>query len=175
MSESILTLDLRPILASGTDPLKGVTEEGGRLPVGARLELHAPFNPLPLRRVLGQMGFSSRAEKLADGHWRVDLVRDGQGEVCNEAGPEDCAGLPPGVPVWQDGDALHMDVRGLDMPLPMMAVLRLAGSLNGDETVILHHDRDPVFLYPELAEIGWSLEPAGAGPDGELLFVVRRG
>ena len=175
MSEILLSLDLRPILASGTDPLTWVVQDAGRLPSGGRMELLAPFNPLPLRRVLGQMGFSSQAGKQNDGSWRVLLTRDGKGLVEIAPGPDDCAGLPAGAPVWLDGEVRHIDVRGLAMPLPMLAILRLVGSLAGDETVIVHHDRDPVFLYPELAEIGWSLEPCGSGAEGELLFTVRRG
>ena len=27
---------------------------------------------------------------------------------------------------------------------------------DGDAAVIVHHDRDPLALYPELAEIGWT-------------------
>jgi len=175
ISNPMLSLDLRPLLAAGTDPLQGVVEQAGRLPSGARLELEAPFNPLPLRRVLGQMGFSSKAEKLADGHWRISLERDGAGEVVNSPSPEDCRGLTPGAPTWQDGQGLHMDVRGLPMPLPMLAILRLVGSLEGDQTLLVHHDREPVFLIPELAEIGWSLEPQSKGAAGELIFLVRRG
>ena len=171
----MLSLDLRRLLAAGTDPLQGVVEQAGRLPTGSNLELEAPFNPLPLRRVLGQMGFSSQAAKLAEGHWRISLVRDGEGEVVNAPGPEDCGGLAPGAPVWQDGQGLHMDVRGLPMPMPMLAILRLVGSLTGAQTLLLHHDREPHFLIPELAEIGWSLEPQGQGPAGELLFLLRRG
>lgn len=175
MSNPMLSLDLRPLLAAGTDPLQGVVEQAGRLPSGAKLELEAPFNPLPLRRVLGQMGFSSRAEKLVDGHWRISLERDGVGQVINSPGPEDCGGLAPGAPVWREGEALHIDVRGMPMPMPMLAILRLVGSLEGDPMLLVHHDREPVFLIPELAEIGWSLKPHGHGPDGEFLFLVRRG
>jgi len=175
MSEiSILSLDLRPLLAAGTDPLSGVVEQASRLPSGARLQLLAPFNPLPLRRVLGQMGFSSQAGKQPDGAWRIDLQRDGRGLVENQPGPEDCAGLPPEATVWQAADGHHIDVRGLPMPLPMLAILRLVGGLQGGEQVVVHHDRQPAFLIPELAEIGWSLEPKGQGEGGELLFLLRR-
>jgi len=175
MSNPMLSLDLRPLLAAGTDPLRGVVEQAGRLSSGAKMVLEAPFNPLPLRRVLGQMGFSSRAEKLADGHWRISLERDGAGQVINSPNPEDCSGLPPGAPVWQDGQGLHIDVRGLPMPMPMLAILRLVGSLEDDQTVLVYHNREPHFLIPELAEIGWSLEPQGQGAAGEFLFLVRRG
>lgn len=176
MSESQLSLDLRPLLAAGTDPLAGVVEQAGRLHAGSRMDLRVPFNPLPLRRVLARMGYSSWPEKLAEGDWRIHLIRDGEGRVEGEPDPADCAGLPTGAPTWRDGQGLHIDVRGLPMPLPMLAVLRLLGSpeSQGDSRLWLHHERDPMFLYPELAEIGWMLEPKGQGPEGELLFLAQR-
>jgi hypothetical protein len=33
--------------------------------------------------------------------------------------------------------------------------------------VIVHHDRDPLLLYPELAELGWVAERIDA-PAGEV-------
>ena len=45
--------------------------------------------------------------------------------------------------------------------------------------MVVHHDRDPVMLYPELAEIGWSAEPhggaAGRGPPAAAARAVSRG
>lgn len=167
-------IDVRPILAGGQDPLESVVSAAARIPEGGELTLDAPFNPLPLRRVLGKMGFSSTAEKLAEGHWRVSLLRDGLGQVNNQPGPEDCQGLPPEAPLRREADGLHIDVRGLEMPLPMVAILRLVGSLGDDEQVVVHHERDPLFLYPELAELGWGLTPLDGGEPGELLFLLRR-
>lgn len=75
---------------------------------------------------------------------------------------------------WNDGEAAHIDVRGLPPPQPLVAILRLLHSLAGGKTpVIVHHDRDPVMLYPELAEIGWSAERITA-PVGEVRLLLRR-
>jgi len=175
MSDLSLDLDLRPLLAQGSDPLTMVVERASALAQGGVLTLHVGFNPLPLRRVLANMGYSSTALAEEPQHWRITCVRDGKGEVVNQPGPADCAGLPPGCPVWEEGGQAHIDVRGLEMPLPMLAILRLVGSLEGDQTVVVHHDRDPVFLYPELAEIGWGLEPLAGGEPGEFRFLLRRG
>jgi hypothetical protein len=39
--------------------------------------------------------------------------------------------------------------------------------------VIVHHDRDPLLLYAELAEIGWVAERIGAEP-GEVRLRLTR-
>ena len=68
---------------------------------------------------------------------------------------------------WREGDAWHIDVRGLAPPQPLVAVLRLVESVTDGTAVIVHHDRDPLLLYPELAERGWRAE-AIAGEPGEV-------
>jgi hypothetical protein len=39
--------------------------------------------------------------------------------------------------------------------------------------VIAHLDRDPVMLYPELAQLGWEAEPIEGEP-GEVRLRLRR-
>ena len=53
-------------------------------------------------------------------------------------------------------DGMHIDVRGLSPPDPLVAILELVGSIGDATPVIVHHERDPQMLYPELAEIGWT-------------------
>ena len=58
---------------------------------------------------------------------------------------------------WQQEDGVHLDLRGLFPPQPMVEILREieSGSV-GPLTV--HMDRDPVLLYQELEDRGWSAE-----------------
>jgi hypothetical protein len=84
------------------------------------------------------------------------------------------AATGPGEPrQWTEGETVHVDVRGLPPPQPLVAILRLVRSLDGAADVVVHHDRDPVLLYPELAEIGWSAAPLEA-PAGEVRLLLRR-
>jgi hypothetical protein len=78
---------------------------------------------------------------------------------------------------WRDGDAEHIDVRGLAPPAPLVQILKLVDSLAGGAAatscVIVHHDRDPRLLYPELAERGWQAE-AVPGDPGEVRLRLGR-
>jgi hypothetical protein len=74
---------------------------------------------------------------------------------------------------WREDDAAHIDVRGLAPPQPLVAILRLVQSAGPDGTVVVHHDRDPLLLYPELAQIGWGAERIDA-PEGEVRLLLRR-
>jgi len=68
---------------------------------------------------------------------------------------------------WRDADGAHIDVRGLAPPQPLVEILRLVDSLPRDAVLVVHHDRDPMLLYPELAERGW-LADALIAPAGEV-------
>jgi hypothetical protein len=68
---------------------------------------------------------------------------------------------------WQADDGWHIDVRGLPPPQPLVQILRLVQTVAPDGVVIVHHDRDPQLLYPELAQIGWQAEPISGEP-GEV-------
>lgn len=76
--------------------------------------------------------------------------------------------LPPvfgGVPVWIEDGCIHVDVRGMEPPGPLAAIIELIERPSADKDVIVRIHRDPVFLYPELTERGWSWErlPSPAG------------
>ena len=74
---------------------------------------------------------------------------------------------------WQDDEGWHIDVRGLAAPQPLVQILRLLHSLEPSSILIVHHDRDPKMLYPELAQIDWQAEPIDGDP-GEVRLRLSR-
>ncbi len=74
---------------------------------------------------------------------------------------------------WREGEAWHIDVRGMVPPEPLVAILHLLDTVEAGMPVIVHHDRDPKMLYPELAERGWSAEHI-AGAPGEVRLRLSR-
>lgn len=66
----------------------------------------------------------------------------------------------------------HVDVRGMAPPQPLVVILRLVRSMPPAQ-VVAHLDRDPVMLYPELAELGWEALPMPGEP-GEVRLLLRR-
>lgn len=74
---------------------------------------------------------------------------------------------------WVEDGRAHIDVRGLPAPQPLVAILRRVHALPADAQLVVHHDRDPQLLYPELAEIGWEAQRIDA-PAGEVRLLLRR-
>lgn len=168
--EAAAHLDVRPILAAGDEPLGAVMRAAAAVPEGGVLLLEAPFDPVPLRRVLVRKGFVSHAEPLGPEHWRVTFLRD----ASMAAEDADLETDDTGAAVWNEPDGLHVDVRGLEPPQPMRAIVALIEDSGTGDTVTVHHEREPVFLYPELAERGWS-HAIVAGEPGEVRLRLTRG
>ena len=75
---------------------------------------------------------------------------------------------------WHAADGVHIDVRGLGPPEPMIAILALVEAPDTGDVITVHHDREPIFLYPELAERGWDHEIV-PGDAGEVRLRLTRG
>ena len=75
--------------------------------------------------------------------------------------------------VWQAQDGWHVDVRGMTPPNPMVAILSLIERPDVGSRLVVHHDREPFFLYPELAERGWSWRLVEAEA-GEVRLELKR-
>ena len=88
------------------------------------------------------------------------------------APPTQTRPTPRGEP-WREADGLHIDVRGLPPPQPLVAILRLVEASTDATPLTVHHDRDPQLLYPELAERGWVAERID-GDAGEFRLRLRR-
>lgn len=146
--------DVRPLLAEGGDPFFAIMERAERVEFGGVLVVDAPFNPSPLRRVLAGRGFSSYGRKLSEGHWRVFFHLDGGADWEREA---EVDVLPEGALTWREDDGIHIDVRKLQPPQPLLSIIRLIEGLTEPVTVVVHHEREPQFLAPELAERGWAI------------------
>lgn len=158
-------LDVRPMIAAGQEPFASIMKAAAQVEEGGTLLLDAPFDPAPLRRVLAGKGFASQGRKIADGHWRI-AFRRGAPAPAPAPAPRRSGEL------WREADGAHLDVRGLEPPQPMVRILELIDSGEVDALTV-HHERDPVFLYPELEERGWRCRIVAETP-GEVRLRLTR-
>jgi hypothetical protein len=169
--DSPTRFDARPLLARDEEPLGPVMRLAAKIREGGDLVVDAPFDPAPLRRVLRGKGFVSYSECLGAEHWRVFFRRDA---ALSAAAGDDEPVVRDGATSWREDGIAHIDVRGLEPPQPMVAILALIEAEGTGDTVIVHHEREPLFLYPELDERGWGHEMI-AGDPGEVRLRLTRG
>lgn len=166
MNASVSRLDVRPILALGRDPFREIMAVAAEVPAGGTLLVIAPFNPLPLRDVLGGKGFRSEALQTDAGIWEVTFVRAAQ-----ELASDDL--LSPRTRDWSEGMDRHVDARGLEAASAVEAVLCAVGRLNTSERLIAHLDANIDRLYPELLGLGWEAAYV-PGETGEVRLEISR-
>lgn len=162
-------VDVRPLLAKRGDPFVVVMEAAKAVPPEDVLVIDAPFDAKPLRRVLETKAFETYGQRIEAGHWRIwcrraALLPRNQSERTDGSAASR---------VWRDGSVVHIDVRGLEAPAPLVAILTLIDGGPHEGVIIVHHHRDPLYLYPELAERGWGLTRLPSPPD-EVRLELRR-
>lgn len=147
----IIEFDVRPILASGVDPLKQIMEKITPLQTGQVLKIINTFVPAPLVTLLGRQGYESHVETISD-----DLVHAYFFKTAKASGME--PELPSETDDWHvllqkfEGHLIPMDVRSLEMPQPMITILEALDQLKAGSALLVNHKRVPVFLLPELKE-----------------------
>lgn len=70
--------------------------------------------------------------------------------------------------------AVVLDNRGLEPPQPMMRILEALETLPAQATLLAINEREPLFLYPELAARGFVYQTT-PHPDGSFHITIGRG
>ena len=149
--KSVVELDVRPIIESGKDPLNIITKRIKELKNGEVLKLVNSFEPVPLIQILSKQGFDYYVEpvneNLVNTYFHKTHDHKTPGTIKNHTGEG-----------WQEimikfeNHLATVDVRHLEMPLPMITILDALDKLPAGYALFVYHKRIPVFLLPELAE-----------------------
>lgn len=176
-ADPVADIDVSRLLASGGDPFGVLTRTAAMVEAGRGMVVVAPFDPVPLRDLLAGEGFENHVEALADGRFRVRFLRAGG---CEAAVAAPRAPVPATADAeadasrkfWMEDDGLHLDVRGLPPPRPMLEVLRVLDGGAHAQPLMVHVPQFPVHLIPELEDRGWSYEIIAEAPGHIVLRLV---
>ncbi len=149
--ENTEPLDVRPILASGTDPLNVILEKIRQLPEGKVLKLINTFEPTPLIMLLGKKGFESHVEVIDENLVHTYFYKGTKTEAQPVKPSQEKGGWEEVLQRYKD-NLITIDVRELEMPRPMMAILETLDTLPAGKALFVYHKRLPVFLLPELSD-----------------------
>ena len=139
-------LDVRPILAGGTDPLESILSAIAATQSPGLVSLTVPFRPAPLIALLTRRGHQLQ-EELDGGLWTIDVLL---------------------------GGARLEDLRALEAPGPLERVLTATAALDPGDAYLARLPQHPRLLLPHLErrELAFEIldEPGGSA----LLRVWRR-
>ena len=149
--ENITQLDVRPVIKNGKDPFNLIINTVKQLPQGGILKLINSFEPAPLIPILTRQGFDSYVETVSSTVINTYFFKkdnSGFSEPEKTSNAED----------WQSklefykNKLVSIDVREMEMPLPMMTILEELELLPPEKALFVYHKRIPVFLLPELKD-----------------------
>ncbi|AWO00361.1 hypothetical protein DLD77_00880 [Chitinophaga alhagiae] len=168
--DQVVLLDVRPVLALGQDPLNIILEKVRHLQSGQVLKIQNTFEPTPLMLLLQKQGFASYAEQIDDNLVETFFYRTS----AEEWHPAPTA---EGQMNWDNilrqfkGKLKTIDVRHLEMPLPMLTILEELDQLPVETALFVYHKRIPVFLLPELAQRQFDYRIKEIS-DGEVHLII---
>lgn len=154
--DTITELDVRPIIETGKDPLHVIMESIKTLKQGFVLKIINSFEPTPLILLLGKRGFESYTETISDELVNTYFYKNADVILVVENNESDHSAGWDEILNRFSGKIKTVDVRELEMPLPMHTILEALATLPIDNALFVYHKRIPVFLLPELEEQQFS-------------------
>ena len=140
-------LDVRSILAKGGDPFSLIMKTTSALGGDEALHLIVGFEPTPLYAVMRAQGRAAHTERDGD-TFHVWFYADAK--ATPERAPEPADQRAPLLP------PVELDVRGLEPPQPMIAILEKLVELGPGVQLLVRHHREPVLLYEKLKLRGYA-------------------
>ena len=149
-------LDVRPLIAKNEDPFAMIMSLVKLLDARMALEILNSFEPIPLIRILKTKGFNCLTVKDGENYRtfiKVGIPQNGPSEsnhtICTSDEFENQLNK-------FNRNLIEVDVRDLEMPLPMVTILQEIGNITDDKALFVHHKKIPQYLLPELTERGFK-------------------
>ena len=167
MHQATVTLDVRPEIREGRDPFTRIMATVDGLKGEEALRLLAPFEPVPLFRVMAKRGFSHESRPTGTGDWEVLFERSSEASVASgktpATSPSPCGCSP----------VIEVDARGLEPPQPLIVILEALAAMPDGGQLRACTDRRPVHLFEQLEERGFAGETKEQD-DGSFVTTIRR-
>lgn len=175
-SGKIKVIDVRPTLDSGSDPFNHIMRAINELPDGFALEVINTFEPTPLINILNKKGYMSFIK--TEGDLIKTYFTKGADDV-KQVEKEDalCTNLPieelESERTKLGTKCRVIDVRDMEMPLPMVTILSELEQLKGGEALYVHHKKVPQYLLPELKDRKFNTFIAELGEGNVKLLILK--
>ncbi|NOZ33781.1 MAG: DUF2249 domain-containing protein [Chlorobi bacterium] len=155
--ENTVTLDVRPILKTGTDPYHAIMETLKTMNENETLLIINTFEPVPLLNKLKSQGYEYEVERPDENTVYTYLSKNENNKESEQTENEDNSEFTFEDAEKKYAGRMHeIDVRDLEMPMPMVTILEEIEKISDDKVLYVHHKRLPQYLLPELKTRGWK-------------------
>ncbi len=170
--ENVLELDVRPILNEGKDPFNLILGKVKALEPLQTLKIINDFEPIPLILLLEKQGFKTYSEVVDGGTYHTWFFKSEAGSIPNTTLTSNADDFDAWVKKYE-GHTTTIDVRHLEMPLPMLTILDELEKLPAGQALYVDHKRIPVFLLPELEERKFEYRAKEISEGDVKLFIFK--
>lgn len=155
--DALIFFDVRPVIENGTDPLKDILHRFKEVPDGHILCIINTFVPTPLIHLLEkEKAEASYVEAISPKEFHTYFLKKGTAVPAAKTGEkiimDAAADFEHIHQRFSKENIREIDVRALEMPGPMQAILTELETLAEGEMLYIHHKRVPVYLLEELAD-----------------------
>ena len=173
-AEHIVALDVRAMLAGGTDPLKHIQQTVKELLPGQALKIVNTFEPTPLIKLLEKQGFQAYTDFVEKDRIETYFTKAEDAADISRATVTDTGDDWDQVMKTYEGKLQEIDVRHLEMPGPMMSILEALGQLPAEKALYVNHKRIPVYLLSELKDRDFDYRIKEAGAEHVYLLIFKK-
>lgn len=153
--QTMFSLDVRPLLKEGSDPLRIILNSLKTVRKGGVLSVKAPFLPIPLIHLLDEKGHKVYSRQCNSKLWSIDIVVGGNmSEADSKPGEIE-------------------DLRELETPEPLERVLLALTSLEPGACYIARLPRFPRLLLPHLERHNVVYEILKSDDGSALLHIEK--
>lgn len=152
-----ITLDVRPILNSGEDPFNKIMEQLKKMNDQQALLIINTFEPIPLLNILKDKGYTYETTRPSEQEVHTLLIKTSESkpvEPRKEKPTKDWSFDQ--VEESYKGKMVELDVRDLEMPMPMVSILEAIENIDAEHALFVHHKKLPQYLIPELENRDFS-------------------
>ncbi|KXK39550.1 MAG: DUF2249 domain-containing protein [Saprospiraceae bacterium] len=173
----IVEFDVRGILAAGEDPLKAIQQKVKALQQDQALLIINTFEPVPLIKLLEKQGFETYVKFVDDETIETYFFKSDENK--SRTTTTDIQINADTSDDWDEilkkyeGHLQEVDVRHLEMPMPMMTILGELENLPDDAALYVYHKRVPVFLLNELRDRAFDYRIKDV-QEGEVYLLIFR-
>ena len=169
------SIDVRPIIKKGEDPFLIILNAAKNLKKDETLEVINSFEPIPLIRIFRQKGFIcstiQKEENLFSSFFQKTDVK------LNFELPKLVKELEEKEFIYEDNatkdNQIELDVRDLEMPLPMLTILENLEHLPQQKVLKVFHKKVPQFLIPELERRAYYMQYYVKSEDEVIILISK--
>jgi uncharacterized protein (DUF2249 family) len=171
--KNIVELDVRPSLEKGIDPFNEIMSQLKKMDDEDTLKIINTFEPIPLLNLLKEKGYVYETERPEQGLVYTYLEKAEGEKDQTEERTEKPELLFEEIEKQYSGHLKEIDVRDLEMPLPMVTILEEVEKLSEGQGLYVHHKRLPQYLLPELENRGFKWVSKEEDKDNVKLIIFK--